>query len=117
MASPVNSGVYGDAAHYPMSPLWMALRDVEDPELGISVVDLGLIVDVRQENDQITVQITYTSMGCPATELIESDIHRRLLKLPGVNTVNIEVVWDPVWTRSRLSDEARDALLLVGITV
>ncbi|MGH2514150.1 MAG: metal-sulfur cluster assembly factor, partial [Ktedonobacterales bacterium] len=91
--------------------------DVPDPELGISLVDMGLIVDVRRDGDVAHVTITYTAMGCPATEMIEGDIRARLLRLPGVSSVALEVVWEPVWTKARLTEEGRDALLLSGVSV
>jgi metal-sulfur cluster biosynthetic enzyme len=110
-------------ATYPSDPLWDALREVPDPELGISVVDMGLVVDVRREGDggdqgdHVALRITYTAMGCPATEMIEEDARARLLAVPGVRSVAIEVVWEPVWTAARLTLEGRDALLAEGIAV
>ena len=105
------------AATYPHDPLWDALREVEDPELGISVVDMGLVVTAHQDGATASVQITYTAMGCPATGMIEDDARARLLALDGVDEVTIEVVWDPVWTAARLTSEGRDALLLLGVSV
>lgn len=104
-------------AEYPSDELWDALRDVPDPEMGISLVDMGLIVAARREGEAACVDLTYTAMGCPATEMIEDDIRARLLRVPGVRAVRIEVVWDPVWTKARLTEEARDALLLSGVAV
>ncbi|HST88884.1 MAG TPA: metal-sulfur cluster assembly factor [Ktedonobacterales bacterium] len=113
-------------AEYPHDALWDALREVEDPELGISVVDMGLIVDARPEGADgpdgtkgatARVTITYTAMGCPATELIEGDIHARLRRVPGVRDVVIEVVWEPVWTKARLTEDGRDALALLGVAI
>ena len=109
-----------ECAEYPHDPLWDALRDVPDPELGISLVDMGLIVDARRDGSdgaRACIQLTYTAMGCPATEMIEGDIRERLLRLPGIASVAIEVVWEPVWTKSRLTAEGRDALLLSGVSV
>ena len=113
-------------AEYPHDALWDALREVEDPELGISVVDMGLIVDARRDgpngsdgSDGPTahVAITYTAMGCPATELIEGDIRARLRRVPGIYEVALEVVWEPVWTKARLTEDGRDALALLGVAV
>jgi len=104
-------------ADYPHDMLWNALREVEDPELGISLVDLGLVVAISRDSGRVEVQITYTAMGCPATELIEGDIITCLKQIPGVDEVAVEVVWDPVWTKARLTAEARDALQLVGVSV
>ncbi len=104
-------------AEYPRDPLWDALREVEDPEMGISLVDMGMIVDARRDGSCAVVELTYTAMGCPATEMIEGDVRERLLRVPGIEAVEIEVVWEPVWTKARLTAEGRDALLLLGISV
>jgi metal-sulfur cluster biosynthetic enzyme len=106
-----------DAAVYPRDEVWDALREVEDPELAISLVDLGLIVGVCREGSQITITVTYTMMGCPAMDMIQTDIRTRLLALDGIETVGIEVVWEPVWTKARLSREGREALLLCGVSI
>lgn len=97
--------------------LWTALKDVEDPEIPVSVVGLGLIVSITYapETRSVELQLTFTSMGCPATEFIESDIRERLLREPEVDAVNIEVVWDPVWTRGRIREEARATMRGLGI--
>jgi metal-sulfur cluster biosynthetic enzyme len=108
--------VPGSAA-YPHDALWDALREVEDPEMGVSVVDLGLIVSLTNADGRVAVQLTYTAMGCPATEMIESDITSRLRRVPGVEHVDIEVVWDPMWTKARLTEEACDAMRLLGVAV
>ncbi|MGH2883022.1 MAG: metal-sulfur cluster assembly factor [Solirubrobacteraceae bacterium] len=99
--------------------LWEALRHVEDPEIPVSVVGMGLIVSVayRAETRSAELQITYTSMGCPAMEFIEEDIREALLADPEVNAVDIEVVWDPVWTKARLRDDARVRMRELGIAV
>lgn len=97
--------------------LWTALRDVEDPEIPISVVGMGLIVSIayRSETRRVDLQLTFTAMGCPATEFIEQDIRERLLAEPDVDEVVIEVVWDPVWTRSRIREDARATMRGLGI--
>jgi metal-sulfur cluster biosynthetic enzyme len=99
--------------------LWEALRGVEDPEIPVSVVGMGLIVSVAYEPSEraANLQITYTSMGCPAMEFIEEDIRDALLCDPDVDAVNIEVVWDPVWTKARLRDDARARMRSLGIAV
>ncbi len=81
---------------------------------------MGLIVDAHREGaDGATarVAITYTAMGCPATELIEGDIRARLRRVPGIQAVALEVVWEPVWTKARLTEDGRDALALLGVAV
>ena len=102
---------------YPHDEVWDALREVDDPELGISLVDMGLVVTARRERRRVLVTLTYTAMGCPAMNMIEEDVRTRLLRLNGVEEVEIETVWEPVWTKARLTEEGRDALLLVGVAV
>ena len=97
--------------------LWSALREVEDPEIPISVVGMGLIVALayRPESRTAEIQITYTAMGCPAMEFIEDDVREALLADPDVDAVDLEVVWDPVWTRSRIREESRATMRRLGI--
>ena len=97
--------------------LWTALRDVEDPEIPISVVGLGLIVSIAYREDEraVDLELTFTAMGCPAMDFIEDDIRERLLAEPDVEEVRIEVVWDPVWTRSRIREDARATMRSLGI--
>jgi metal-sulfur cluster biosynthetic enzyme len=95
--------------------LWDALRDVEDPEIPISVVDMGLIVDVAQSDGIVELRLTFTAMGCPAMDFIMDDIRERLLREPGVREVHIEIVWDPVWTKARLSEDGIDIMRTWGI--
>ena len=97
--------------------LWEALRGVEDPEIPVSVVGMGLIVSLEYVPDQrrADLQITFTAMGCPAMEFIEEDIREALLRDPEVDEVTIEVVWVPVWTKDRLRAEAREKMRSLGI--
>ena len=96
--------------------LWDALRDVMDPEIPISVVDMGLIVDLAEHAGVVDLQLTFTAMGCPAMDFIMDDIRERLLREPGVQRVNIEIVWDPVWTSARLSEEGIEIMRTWGIS-
>ncbi|HEY4825935.1 MAG TPA: iron-sulfur cluster assembly protein [Solirubrobacteraceae bacterium] len=99
--------------------LWEALRGVEDPEIPVSVVGMGLIVSVAYEaaERRADLKITYTSMGCPAMDFIQDDIRDALLADPDVDVVDIEVVWDPIWTKARLRDDARSTMRSLGIAV
>ena len=98
--------------------VWQALRDVNDPELPISLVDLGLIYDVRiTAEDGVELDVTFTAMGCPCMEFITQDIRTRLLLEPCIEQVEINVVWDPPWTKDRLSDMARMQLRTFGVSV
>ncbi len=99
--------------------LWDALRSVDDPEIPVSVVGMGLIVAVayRPARRLADLKITFTSMGCPAMEFIEDDIREALLRDTDVDAVDIEVVWDPVWTKDRIRVEARETMRRLGILV
>src|SRR6476661_1366933 len=84
-----------------------ALRQVEDPELGMDIVDLGLVYEVEMEGPKAKVIYSLTSMGCPAGPLIAQDIDRTALEVPGVEEVELELVFDPPWTPDRMSDDAK----------
>ena len=100
-----------------MDPLLAALKDVQDPEMPVNIVDLGLVYALRQEGSRVDVDLTFTAMGCPAYEFLLSDVRERLLREPGVEDVLIRVVWDPPWTSERLTDDGRDALQMWGLAV
>src|SRR3954451_9576583 len=98
-----------------LSRLWNALREVEDPEIPISVVNMGLIVSLAYDAGVVDIELTFTAMGCPAMEFIQDDIRERLLREDDVDQVRIEVVWDPVWTRKMIREEARETMRGLGI--
>ena len=95
--------------------LWEALTEVEDPEIPISVVHMGLIVAIAYDAGVVDLKLTFTAMGCPAMEFIQDDIRERLLQEPEVEEVRIEIVWDPVWTRKLIREEARETMRGLGI--
>ncbi len=84
-----------------------ALKQVEDPELGMDIVDLGLLYDIEVNGPRIKVIHSLTSMGCPAGPMIQEDIQRVAGEVPGVEHVDIELTWDPPWTPERMSDDAK----------
>jgi metal-sulfur cluster biosynthetic enzyme len=84
-----------------------ALRQVEDPELGMDIVDLGLLYDVDVMGPRVKVTYSLTSMGCPAGPLIEQDIVRVVQELPDVEAVDMELTFDPPWTPEKMSDDAK----------
>jgi metal-sulfur cluster biosynthetic enzyme len=95
--------------------LWQALQEVEDPEIPISVVGMGLIVSLAYSEGVVDIELTFTAMGCPAMDFIQDDIRERLLAEPDVGEVRIEIVWDPVWTRARIREDARATMRRLGI--
>ena len=84
-----------------------ALKQVEDPELGMDIVELGLLYDVEVDGPRVKVIHSLTSMGCPAGPMIQEDIVRTAREVPGVEDVEIELTWDPPWTPDRMSDDAK----------
>ena len=97
--------------------LWHALEQVNDPEFPMSIVDLGLVYSVSQQCDRVRVELTFTAMGCPAMDMILTDVRARLLREPGVHEVQIEIVWDPPWNKSRLTAHGRELMQMWGIAV
>jgi metal-sulfur cluster biosynthetic enzyme len=107
---------------------WRALKEVLDPELPISIVDMGLIYDIEErraggvagDGDEgaersLYVTMTFTATACPCMELMLMDVRDRLLREPAVDGVEIEIVWDPPWTRAMITDEGRAALRKYGV--
>jgi metal-sulfur cluster biosynthetic enzyme len=84
-----------------------ALRQVEDPELGMDIVDLGLFYDAEIDGSKVKIIQSLTSMGCPAGPMIQEDIHSVVAALPDVEDVEIELTWDPPWTPDKMSDDAK----------
>ena len=99
------------------SRVWAALAEINDPEMPINLVDLGLIYGVDVLDGTVRLRLTFTAMGCPATDMIVSDIRERLLAEPGVESVALDVVWDPPWSSARLTANGREALLAWGLSV
>jgi metal-sulfur cluster biosynthetic enzyme len=83
------------------------LRQVEDPELGMDIVDLGLLYDVEVEQSTARVTYSLTSMGCPAGPLIAQDIDAAVRQVEGIADVELELTFDPPWTPDRMSDDAK----------
>jgi len=84
-----------------------ALRQVEDPELGMDIVDLGLVYEVEMEGPKAKVLYSLTSMGCPAGPLIAQDIDSAVRQVEGISDVELELTFDPPWTPDRMSDDAK----------
>jgi metal-sulfur cluster biosynthetic enzyme len=87
-----------------------SLRSVIDPELGINIVDLGLVYDVRVEDRTVHIDYTLTTMGCPIGPMIEAQIQQLLKDIDGVDDLQAELVFSPPWTPDKMSEEAKAAL-------
>jgi metal-sulfur cluster biosynthetic enzyme len=83
------------------------LRQVEDPELGMDIVELGLFYDAQIEGSKVKVTYTLTSMGCPVGPMIEEDIQRVVGELPDVEVVESELTFEPPWSPERMSEDAK----------
>jgi metal-sulfur cluster biosynthetic enzyme len=99
--------------------VYTALRGCVDPEIPVNIVDLGLIysVDLRPssasaEQCEVVVKMTLTSPGCPMSQTISHEVHRRLLDLPQVSQARVEIVWEPLWSPERITPEGRRHLQL-----
>ncbi len=84
-----------------------ALRAVEDPELGMDIVELGLLYDVEVDGPKVKVIHTLTSMGCPVGPMIQENVDQIVRAMPDVEDVDVELTWDPPWTPEKMSDDAK----------
>ncbi|MGC6767659.1 metal-sulfur cluster assembly factor [Enterococcus sp. LJL128] len=88
-----------------------ALETVIDPELGIDIVNLGLIYEIEfEENGDTIIKMTLTTMGCPLADILTEQIHQAVADIPEVNNVEVKLVWYPAWTTDKMSRYARIAL-------
>jgi metal-sulfur cluster biosynthetic enzyme len=90
--------------------VWTSLRQVVDPELGCNIVDLGLIYSVGVSTTKVAVKMTLTTRGCPMHESISAGVQSAVLALPGVEQATVDVVWDPPWNPSMMSEQGRALL-------
>jgi metal-sulfur cluster biosynthetic enzyme len=95
--------------------VWAALAEVQDPELPVGIVDLGLVRSVRVEGGTVSVGLTFTSIACPCTDLLIEDVQARLGRIDGVTGVEVEELFEP-WSREDLTEEGRIALLALGVS-
>ena len=84
-----------------------ALKDVYDPEIGVNIVDLGLVYNAEVEDGKVDVEMTLTSMGCPAGPILIQQIEEVVGSLEGVKEVNVNLVWSPAWNPSMMSEDAK----------
>ena len=92
-----------------------SLKQCMDPEVPLNIVEMGLIygIDVKANND-VDIKMTMTTQGCPLHETLVQDATRYVKKVPGVNNVNVEIVWDPPWTMDKMSEEAKTKIKNMG---
>lgn len=86
------------------------LRQVHDPELGINIVDLGLVYDIRVKPDKVYIRMTLTTPGCPMHDTIAGGVRRALRRQAGNREIGVDVVWEPRWSPEMMSREAKERL-------
>jgi len=97
-------------AHTSETEVYDAMKQVFDPEIPVSIVDLGLIYDVKIIDDWVGVKMTLTTPGCGMGGAIANQVREKVLDLPGVHECDVRIVWDPVWNPSMMSPEAKKKL-------
>ena len=98
-----------------VAAVWEVLGKVQDPEYPVSIVDLGMVYGVHTDGGQVTISMTFTSIGCPAIDMLCDDVRRAVRELPGVSTVDIGVVWSPPWTKDKITERGRRILQVCGV--
>ncbi|HEY2599016.1 MAG TPA: iron-sulfur cluster assembly protein [Candidatus Dormibacteraeota bacterium] len=89
------------------------LRQCYDPEIPVNIVDLGLIYDIAIKPERVDIKMTLTALGCPMAAEVMTDVRDHLLTLPGISDAGVDIVYEPVWTPERLTEEARWELGMV----
>lgn len=97
--------------------VWQALAAITDPEMPVSLVDMGMVYRVAVAGGVAEVDLTFTSLGCPAMDMILGDVREAVAALPGVDRVEVEVVWSPPWTKDRLTTKGRTLLSAFGLAL
>lgn len=96
--------------------IWSALYKVEDPEMPVSVVDLGLIYGLELEGGEATIDMTLTYSGCPARELILDEVEEAAESVDGVDSADVRLVWSPDWSIDLVTEQGKDALRDFGMS-
>ena len=89
------------------------LAEVKDPEIGLGIVELGLVYDVAYDDGDVLITMTLTSPGCPLGPVIRGEAYAKLKELPGVNDVDVQIVWNPPWDPRTMASE--DVKMQLGI--
>lgn len=126
---PVGAGVEDDIEHAAADgtehaavdgterAVWDVLRTVEDPELPVSIVDLGLIYDVAVDDGDAAIELTVTYSGCPGREMIVNDAADAVRTVEGIDDVEVTVVYSPQWSVDRITDRGREKLTEFGLAI
>ncbi len=90
--------------------IWEALHDVHDPEVGLDIVNMGLVYEIKLDAGTVDVVMTLTSPSCPAGERIVEGVYRRVMRVPGVTEVFVPVTFEPPWSPAKISEAGRAQL-------
>ena len=107
----------GDGATGVERDVWQALYRVEDPEMPVSIVDLGLIYGVEVVEGMADVEMTLTYTGCPARDMLTGEVTRAVRDVNGIDEVDVTVVWSPGWTVEMVTEQGRESLREFGLSV
>jgi metal-sulfur cluster biosynthetic enzyme len=95
-----------------------AMKVVKDPEIPVNIVDLGLVYKtVVSESGVVDIEMTLTSVGCPVQDMIRADVELALMRLEGVNAVNVDFVWTPPWVPAKMSEDGKRQMRMFGFSV
>ena len=100
------------AVEFTKDDIFEGLKNVYDPEIGVNIVDLGLVydADIEQDSGDVLVTMTLTSMGCPLGPVIVQEVNNALKDLTGIGGTDVKIVWSPAWSPDMMSEEAKDEL-------
>ena len=97
--------------------IWDALATISDPEMPVSLVDMGMVYGLSVRDGVAAIDLTFTSIGCPAMDMILDDVRAAVGAIPGIERVELEVVWSPPWTKERLTRKGRTLLSAFGLAL
>jgi metal-sulfur cluster biosynthetic enzyme len=106
----------GEGAEGTERAVWDRLYGVEDPEMPVSIVDLGLVYGLELDDGEVTVDMTLTYTGCPARELILEEVMEAVESVEAVETAEVRLVWSPDWSLDLVTEQGRDALEAFGLS-
>lgn len=106
----------GDDAEGLERDVWSALYGIEDPEMPVSIVDLGLIYGVELSDGNATIDMTLTYSGCPAREILLDDVEQTVASVDGITDAEVRLVWSPDWTVDLVTEAGKEALREFGLS-
>jgi metal-sulfur cluster biosynthetic enzyme len=95
--------------------IWAVLKTIQDPEIPLNIVDLGLVYEVKIEGGHVTVDMTLTTAGCPAAVYFPSEVKSRIMAVEGTEDATVNIVWNPPWSLEKVTEEGKLFLESMGI--